>query len=142
MSGAKRVVNELQVVKQKVFLSNLILVVNLLSLPVFQGSSLAANGLIGSPAPYFTVQSGDDKELNLGMIRGKVIAIFYETKDVVENNKRLKDELNKLYYEQTGIVKDVLVRLTVIDCSEAVWPFRVIWERRLKEYSKKEGVVI
>ena len=142
MSGAKRVVNELQVVKQKVFLSNLILVVNLLSLPVFQGSSLAANGLIGSPAPYLTVQSGDDKELNLGMIRGKVIAIFYETKDVVENNKRLKDELNKLYYEQTGIVKDVLVRLTVIDCSEAVWPFRVIWERRLKEYSKKEGVVI
>jgi len=142
VSGAKRVVNELQVVKQKVFLSNLILVVNLLSLPVFQGSSLAANGLIGSPAPYFTVQSGDDKELNLGMIRGKVIAIFYETKDVVENNKRLKDELNKLYYEQTGIVKDVLVRLTVIDCSEAVWPFRVIWERRLKEYSKKEGVVI
>jgi hypothetical protein len=45
------------------------------------------------------------------MIKGKVAAIFYENKDVVENNKRLKDALNKLYYEQTRIVKDVLVRL-------------------------------
>ena len=105
--------NELQPVKMKVFLtiSNLIVVVNLLSLATFQSSSPAASGLIGSPAPYFRVQSGDDKELTLDMIKGKVIAIFYETKDIVENNQRLKDELNKLYYEQTGIVKDVLVRL-------------------------------
>ena len=116
--------------------------VTLLSLPVFQSSSLAASGLIGSPAPYFTVQSGDDKELNLDMIKGKVIAVFYETKDIVENNQRLKDELNKLYYEQTGIVKDVLVRLPIIDCSDAVWPFLWIWKRTIREYSKKEGVVI
>lgn len=76
------------------------------------------------------------------MIEGKVAAIFYKNKDVVENNKRLKDELNKLYYEQTGIVKDVLVRLPVIDCSNAVWPFMGIRKRRLREHSKKEGVVI
>jgi hypothetical protein len=34
--------------------------------------------LIGSAAPYFRVQSGDDKELTLDMIKGKVIAIFYD----------------------------------------------------------------
>jgi predicted transcriptional regulator len=124
------------------FQKNLILVVTLLSLPVFQSSSLAASGLIGSAAPYFRVQSGDDKELTLDMIKGKVAAIFYENKDVVENNKRLKDALNELYYEQTGIVKDVLVRLPVIDCSDAVWPFRGMWKRKIREYSKKEGVVI
>ena|SRR2546422_9500242 len=70
---------------------NLILVVTLLSLQFFQSSSLAASGLIGSAAPYFKVQSGDEKELNLDMIKGKVIVIFYETKDIVENNKRIKD---------------------------------------------------
>ncbi len=134
--------NELQVVKQKVFLTNLILLVSLLSLPVFQSSSLAANALIGYSAPYFSVQSGDDKELHLDMIKGKVIAIFYKTKDVVETNKRLEDELNELYYEQTKGVKDVLVRLPVVDCSDAVWPFLWLWKRTITEYSKKEGVVI
>lgn len=129
-------------VKQTMFQNNLILVITLLSLPVFQSTSPAASVLIGSAAPYFRVQSGDDKELTLDMIKGKVAAIFYENKDVVENNKRLKDALNKLYYEQTGIVKDVLVRLPVIDCSDAVWPFRGMWKRNIREYSKKEGVVI
>jgi hypothetical protein len=98
--------------------------------------------LIGSAAPYFRVQSGDDKELTLDMIKGKVAAIFYENKDIVDANKRLKDELNKLYSEQTGIVKDVLVRLPIIDCSDAFWPFLGIWKKRLREYSKKEGVTI
>jgi hypothetical protein len=124
------------------FQKNLIVVVTLLSLPVFLSSSLASNGLIGSAAPYFRVQSGDDKELTLDMIRGKVAAIFYENKDIVDANKRLKNELNKLYFEQTDALKDVLVRLPVIDCSEAFWPFLGRWKRRLKEYSKKEGVTI
>jgi hypothetical protein len=129
-------------VKQKMFQKNLMLAVTLLSLPVFQASSPAASGLIGSAAPYFRVQSGDDKELTLDMIKGKVAAIFYENKDIVDANKRLKDELNKLYYEQTDALKDVLVRLPIIDCSHAFWPFRGIWKRRLREYSKKEGVTI
>jgi predicted transcriptional regulator len=124
------------------FQANLIFGVTLLSLPVFLSSSLTANGLIGSAAPYFRVQSGDDKVLTLDIIKGKVIAIFYENKDIVDANKRLKDELNKLYYQQTDALKDVLVRLPIIDCSEAFWPFVGIWKRRLREYSKKEGVTI
>ena len=70
---------------------NLILTITLLlSLPFLRGSSLAADGLIGSAAPHFRVQSGDDKELTLDMIKGKVTAIFYGTKDIVENDKKLK----------------------------------------------------
>ncbi|MDZ4342289.1 MAG: YtfJ family protein [Candidatus Binatia bacterium] len=129
-------------VKQKIFQKNLMFVIALLSLLAFQRSSLAAGGLIGSAPLYFRVQSGDDKELTLAMIKGKVAAIFYQNKDILDANKRLKDELNKLYYEQTGIVKDALVRLPIIDCSHAFWPFRGIWKRRLREYSKKEGVTI
>jgi hypothetical protein len=128
-------------VKQKMFQKNLILVVTLLSLPVSRGSP-AASGLIGFAAPYVRVQSGDDKELTLDMIKGKVAAIFYENIDIVDANKRLKDELNKLYSEQTDVLKDVLVRLPIIDCSDAFWPFRGIWKRGLREHSKKEGVTI
>ncbi len=124
------------------FQRNLTLVVTLLSLPVFQCSSPAASDLIGAAAPYFRVQSGDNKELTLDMIKGKVAIIFYQNKDIVDANKRLKDELRTLYYKQTDALKDVLVRLPIIDCSDAVWPFRGIWKRRIKEYSKKEDVTI
>lgn len=86
-------------VKQKMSQKNLILLVTLFRLPVFQSFSLAASGLIASAAPYFRVQSGDDEELTLDMIKGKVAAIFYENKEIVDANKRLKDELNKLYFE-------------------------------------------
>jgi hypothetical protein len=127
--------------KQKM-LQNFILVVTLLSLPLLPNSTLAASDLTGSAAPYFRVQSGDDKELTLTMIKGKVTAIFYENKDLVDANKKLKDELNKLYYEQTDALKNLLVRLPVIDCSDAVWPFRGIWKRKLREHSKKEGTAI
>jgi predicted transcriptional regulator len=47
-----------------------------------------------------------------------------------------------LYYEQTDDLKDVLVRLPIIDCSDAFWPFLGIWKRRLREHSKKEGMAI
>jgi len=118
------------------------LVAGLLSLAFFRASPLAANDLIGAAAPYFRVQSGDDKELTLDMVKGKVVAIFYENKDIVDANKRLKDELNKLYSEQTDALKDVLVRLPIIDCADAFWPFRGMWKRRLREHSKKEGMAI
>ena len=31
------------------------------------------------------------------MVKGKVVVIFYETKDAVEKNRKLKNELNKFY---------------------------------------------
>jgi hypothetical protein len=92
-------------VNQKMSGKNLIHVVTLLSLGVFASSALTANGLIGSPAPYFRVRSGEDRVLTLDMIKGKVTAIFYENKDIVDANKPLKDELNKLYHEQTDALK-------------------------------------
>lgn len=121
---------------------NLVLMIGLLSLPLLHGFSSAASGRIGSPAPHFRVESGEGEELTLDMIKGKVTAIFYENRDVVGANKLLKDELNKLYFEQTDAVKEVLVRLPIIDCSNAVWLFRAMWKRALREHSRKEGTTI
>ena len=78
----------------------------------------------------------------MDMIKGKVTAIFYENKDVVGANKLLKDELNKLYREQTDASKEILVRLPIIDCSKASWFSRGMWKRGLRVHSRKELTTI
>ncbi|MFH1684330.1 MAG: YtfJ family protein [Candidatus Margulisiibacteriota bacterium] len=104
--------------------------------------SFAAGLELGSKAPFFKVKSGAGEELTQEMIKEKVIVIFYETKDVVERNRQLKNELNKFYDEQPDAVKKNIVRLPIINCSGAFWPFSLIWESSLKENSKKEGLTI
>jgi len=102
-----------------------------------------AHGLkIGTNVPFFRVKSVDDKELTSDRIKGKVVVIFYETKDSVEKNRKLKDELNKFYDEQPDAIKEQIVRVPIINCSGAFWPFAGIWKRKLREHSKKEGITI
>ena len=120
---------------------HLVLGVALLGLLLPQSAS-QASGWIGAEAPFFKVQSGDDKELTLEMIKGKVVVMFYEARDVVERNRRLKIQLNKFIFEQSESMRGVMVRLVIIDCSGAVWPFTGIWKSRLNESSKKEGIPI
>ena len=95
--------------------------------------------VVSGSAKALVIRTGKDTEF------GKVserLRLRPQDKDIVDANKRLKDELNKLYYEQTDALKDVLVRLPIIDCSDAFWPFLGIWKRRLREHSKKEGIHI
>jgi len=108
----------------------------------FMGISFGEGLKIGTDAPFFRVKSGEDKELTLDMIKGKAIVIFYETKDVVEKNRQLKDELNKFYNDQPKTVKELIVRLPIINCSGAFWPFTGIWKSKLRDNSKKEGITI
>ncbi|MEW6619191.1 MAG: YtfJ family protein [bacterium] len=104
--------------------------------------SIAEDLIIGTAAPFFKVESGDDKILTLDMIKGKIIVIFYEAKDVVKKNRKLKDELNKFYFEQLDLVKKLIIRLPVINCQGAFWPFTGIWKSKLRQNSKKEGMTI
>lgn len=96
----------------------------------------------GSRAPFFQVESGDEKELTLDMIKGKQILIFYEDTDSVEKNCALKNELNKFFNEQPENRRAEIVRLAVIDCSGAFWPMKGIWRDKLIENSRKEGLTI
>ncbi len=93
-------------------------------------------------APYFKVESGDNKILTLDMLKEKVIVIFYEQKDVIKKNQKLKDELNKLYSNQSDTEKELIVRLPIIDCSSVFRPFVKMWKTKLKENSEKEGITI
>jgi alkyl hydroperoxide reductase subunit AhpC len=108
----------------------------------FTAISFAESLKIGTEAPSFEVKSGNDKILTLDMIKGKVTVIFYETKGVVEKNRKLKDELNKFYDEQPDAIKELIVKLPFINCSSAFWPFTGIWKSKLRENSKKEGMTI
>lgn len=110
-----------------------------LLLPV---DSIAGGLEAGTNAPFFEVKSGDGKELTLDMVRGKVIVILYETKDVVEKNRKLKSELKKFYDEHPGNINQLIVTLPVITCSSVFWPFTRIWRSKLRENSNKEGITI
>ena len=102
-----------------------------------------AEGLeVGQHAPFFEVKSGGGKLMTLDSTKGKIIVIFYETKDVLEQNRKLRNELNQSYRKLTDTQKAYIVRLPVVNCCDAHWPFTGIWRKRLRESSRKSGVMI
>ncbi len=76
------------------------------------------------------------------MVKGKIVVIFYETKEVAEKNRKLKTQLNLSYHELADSQKSFVVRLPVINCSSAFWPVTVIWKSKLRENSLREGLTI
>lgn len=127
-----------KLIKGKIIVA-MVIVIGLL-LPVV---SVAGEGQkVGEKAPFFKVESGGGETLTLDMIRGKVLIVFYETKEVKEKNRKAKDELNTFYAQQVNWVKELVVRLPVINCSSAGWPFTGIWKSKLKKNSEKEGMTI
>jgi peroxiredoxin len=98
--------------------------------------------VLGNQAPNFMVESGDNQKLTLDMIHGKVIVLFYESRHVIKKNFELKNKLTDLYREQPQNIKNEIVRLLVIDCYEACWPFTPIFKSKLIENSRNEGFTI
>jgi len=111
---------------------------------IFAGFSFAASQKLklNSKAPPFTVVSGSGEVLTLNSLTGKVAIIFYEKKDAIEKTRLLKNSMNEFYDSQPDNIKKYIVRLPIIDCSGAFWPFKGIWEKKLVENSEKEGFTI
>ncbi|MBN2882263.1 MAG: hypothetical protein JXN10_01940, partial [Clostridia bacterium] len=68
--------------------------------------------------------------------------LFYETKDTTELNRMAKDQLNALFETLSSAQKEDIIRLPVIDCSAAFWPFISVWKNKLMENAKIEGMDI
>jgi predicted transcriptional regulator len=98
--------------------------------------------LSGRPAPPFVVESGDNQKLTRDMILGKVVVLFYESRQVIDKNDALKDELKCLYRAQPANIKQEIFRLVVIDCSDAILPTKPIWKSKLSEHSRLQGFTI
>jgi predicted transcriptional regulator len=113
-----------------------------LSLGAWPSAAWSIGLVSGKPAPDFRVESADNQELSLDMLRGKVVVLFYESRGVIRKNIALKNELKRLYREQPANVQKEIFRLVVINCTEALWPALPIWKSKLREHSRKEGFPI
>jgi predicted transcriptional regulator len=95
---------------------------------------------ISEPAPSFSVVSGDNKKVTLDMLRGKVVVLFYATRDTVEVNDELQRYLDALYSAQPQNIQNQIYRLLVLNAMEATAV--TTWKEKLNETSAKLKVTI
>ncbi len=94
----------------------------------------------GEPAPSFSLESGNNKKLSLDMLRGKVVVLFYATRDTVEVNDELQRYLDTLYAAQPQNIQNQIYRLLVVNAMEAT--AITTWKDKLNETSAKLKVTI
>jgi cytochrome oxidase Cu insertion factor (SCO1/SenC/PrrC family) len=95
---------------------------------------------VGEPAPSFSLESGDNQKLTLSMLRGKVIVLFYATRDTVEVNDALSRYLDALYAAQPQNIQNQIFRLLVVNAMEATAV--TTWKDKLSETSAKLKVTV
>ncbi len=95
---------------------------------------------IGEPAPAFSLESGNNKKLSLDMLRGKVVVLFYATRDTVEVNDALSRYLDELYAAQPQNIQNQIFRLLVVNAMEATAV--TTWKEKLSETSAKLKVTV
>jgi peroxiredoxin len=92
------------------------------------------------PAPSFSLVSGDNKKLSLDMLRGKVVVLFYATRDTVQVNDALQHYLDALYDTQPQNIQNQIFRLLVVNAMEAT--SLTAWKEKLMETSEKLKITI
>jgi len=103
--------------------------------------SLSADSLLlDKPAPFFKVSSGADEVLTSDELKGRVVVLFYETKETIEVNRQLKKALNEFYDAQNDTHKKILARVAVVNCRGVF--FTGAWKSALRANSQKEGIII
>jgi hypothetical protein len=92
------------------------------------------------PAPSFSLVSGDNKKLTLDMLRGKIVVLFYATRETVEVNDELQKYLDTLYAAQPQDIQSQIYRLLVLNAMEAT--ALTPWKEKLRETSAKLRITI
>ena len=94
----------------------------------------------GEPAPSFSLVSGGNKKLTLDMLRGKVVVLFYATRDTVHVNDDLQHYLDTLYDNQPQNIQNQVFRLLVVNAMEAT--DLTAWKEKLRETSAQLKITI
>ena len=102
--------------------------------------SFAEKIAVGSPMPAFKVSSGANEVLTSNDIQGKVTVLFYEWKEAVEDNRKLKTALNDFYAGEPDSLKKDIMKVAVVNCRGVI--FTGIWKSALRDVSAKEGLTI
>lgn len=96
---------------------------------------------VGKKLPQFKVVSGSGETLTREDLEARVAVIFYETRQVVEKNRVVKDALFELA-EKAFPLQEEWAAVAMVDTSGANFFTRGIWRKELRKASKKEGLVI
>ena len=101
-----------------------------------------AQAILGTsePAPSFSLVSGDNKKLTLDMLSGKIVVLFYATRDTVQVNDDLQNYLDTLYATQPKNIQNQIFRLLVVNAMEAM--SLTTWKEKLIETSAKLKITI
>lgn len=112
------------------------------ALLVWSLAPTGAQAILGTsePAPSFSLVSGDNKKLTLDMLRGKIVVLFYATRDTVHVNDDLQHYLDKLYDAQPANIQNRIFRLLVVNTMEATSLTK--WKEKLIETSTKLKITI
>jgi hypothetical protein len=94
---------------------------------------------ISEPAPSFSLVSGDNKKLTLDMLSGKIVVLFYATRDTVHVNDDLQHYLDALYDTQPKNIQNQIFRLLVVNAMEAT--SLTDWKQKLIETSAKLNII-
>jgi hypothetical protein len=113
-----------------------------LAVLALEAACLAYGLKLGAAAPSFRVVSGDGQVLTLKDIKGKATGIFYETTDIIEQNRQLKGALGRYYDAQPEAARKLMVRLPVINCSGVFLPLRGIYRSEFRKHSRIENITI
>jgi hypothetical protein len=99
-----------------------------------------AQAILGTsePAPSFSLVSGDNKKLTLDMLSGKIVVLFYATRDTVHVNDDLQHYLDALYNTQPKNIQNQIFRLLVVNAMEAT--SLTDWKEKLIETSAKLNI--
>ncbi|MHB8067043.1 MAG: redoxin domain-containing protein [Desulfobaccales bacterium] len=112
------------------------------ALLVWSLAPTGAQAILGTsePAPSFSLVSGDNKKLTLDMLRGKIVVLFYATRDTVQVNDDLQKYLDTLYDTQPQNIQNQIFRLLVVNAMEATSLTK--WKEKLMETSGKLKITI
>jgi hypothetical protein len=94
----------------------------------------------GEPAPSFSLVSGDNQKLSLDTLRGKVVVLFYATRDTVHVNDELQHYLDRLYDTEPQNIQKQVFRLLVVNAVEAT--DLTAWKEKLRETSAQLNITI
>ncbi|HHS49577.1 MAG TPA: hypothetical protein ENN07_00465 [candidate division Zixibacteria bacterium] len=97
---------------------------------------------VGQIIPDFLVVSGDDVELTRDDLDGKVTVLFYLSRCAQGVNRPLSSALTEFYHAQDEAVQSNVLRVAVMNATEARWPISQIWRKRLVEASKERGITV
>lgn len=96
----------------------------------------------GDKAPYFRVMDGNNSSMDLNTIKGRVVIGFYEDRDAVNKNQRLKDELKNFYVGMNNKLNKNIFKLAIVDATPANALTKWIWKKKIQKKSEETGITI